>query len=438
MADKPKVALIGAGSRAFGLTVATDLLTFPELDGLTISLMDINKESLELTASFVKRLVQERGLKARVEVTTNRREAIADADYVVASIRSGGMQATKLDLEIPAKYGIEQGVADTLGPGGIFYGLKNASTLLGIARDIEEASPNAVFINYTNPMAINSWVILASTRLKYVGLCHSIPGTARELANYMGIPYEELSYTAAGINHMAWFVELKWNGVNAYPLLNEKLDERVYTDPNHPAYRDLVRVEVFKSVGYYSAEDSNHLSEYLPYFRKDLESLKKYRILNHEERLSLMEKREERKKQEAEKLKSAQALPFNRSGEFGPQVIYAMETGTTTKIYGNVKNTGLIPNLPYGSVVELPVFVDKGGFHPVYVGELPPQLAALNRMDISAQELAVKAILEGSKERVFHALLADPLTSSHLSIREIRKMADEMLEAEAPYLPPLN
>ena len=189
-----------------------------------------------------------------MQVTTDRKEALRGADYVITSIRSGGMEATRLDLEIPAKYGIEQGVGDTLGPGGVFYGLKNASALLEIARDAEELSRDAMLINYTNPMAIVSWAVLDGTRLRYVGLCHSVPGTARELASYMGIAPEELSYAAAGINHMAWFIELVWRGEDAYPILREKLsDPRVYTDPSHPAYNDLVRVEVFKVVGYYSA-----------------------------------------------------------------------------------------------------------------------------------------------------------------------------------------
>ena len=433
------MTLIGAGSHSFSLTLTGDLLTYPELEGMTLSLMDIDEERLASTARIVKRVVEQNGFNAEVQVTTDRKEALRDADYVITSIRSGGMEATRLDLEIPAKYGIEQGVGDTLGPGGVFYGLKNASALLEIARDAEELSRDAMLINYTNPMAIVSWAVLDGTRLRYVGLCHSVPGTARELASYMGIAPEELSYTAAGINHMAWFIELVWRGEDAYPILREKLsDPRVYTDPSHPAYNDLVRVEVFKAVGYYSAEDSNHLSEYLPYFRKDEETLKKYRVLDHADRLRVMEQRAQNDERRRAELESGGKVELRRSGEFATRIIYAMETGNPVKIYANVKNRGVIENLPYESVVEVPALVDGRGVHPTYVGRLPPQLAALNAMDISAQELAARAIEERSRERVFQALLVDPLTSSALTIPRIREMTDEMLRAEAPYLPELR
>ncbi len=439
MPDKIKVAMIGAGSIAFSLTITADLLTYPEFSDITLSLMDINQDRLASTANLVKKAIADNGLRATVEVTTDRKQAIRDADYVVTSIRSGGMDAYRLDMEIPAKYGIEQGVGDTLGPGGIFYGLKNASAIVDIAHDIEEESPDALLINYTNPMAIVSWAVSDMTKVKYVGLCHSVPGTAWTLSLYTGIPYEELDYLAAGINHMAWFIKLMWKGKDVYPLLREKLnDPRVYTDPTHPAYNDLVRVEVFKAFGYYSAEDSNHLAEYLPYFRKNPELLKKYRILDHKERLELMDKRAIRDKERRESLEKSPKIDLKRSNEFAGQIIHAIETRTPTRIYGNVKNHGLISNLPPESVVELPVLVDENGIHPTYVGELPSHLAALNQMDINVQELVVKALKEKSKERVIEALLVDPLTSSILTIPEIKKMGYEMLEAEAPYLPKLT
>ncbi|MCD6510459.1 MAG: alpha-galactosidase [Thermoprotei archaeon] len=435
--SKPKVVLIGAGSHVFGLRLAIDLMSYPELRGLTLSLMDIDKERLEFTARLVKMVAEQNKVDINLQVTTDRREALKDADYVVTSIRAGGMEATHLDLEIPAKYGIEQGVGDTIGPGGVFYGLRNGFALLEICHDMEELCPDAWLLNYTNPMAILCWTVKELTKVKFVGLCHSIPGTANLLARYIDAPPDEISYTAAGINHMAWFIEFKWRGEDAYPLLREKLsDPAVYEDPNHPAYYDLVRVEIFKALGYYVSESSNHLSEYLPYFRKNLKLIEKYRVLSSSMRLERHEKaRAAQDERLREILEKGERIPLRRSREYCAQIIYAMETGTPTKIYGNVENTGLITNLPNGCIVEVPCFVDEGGVHPCYVGSLPPQCAALNRMDINVQELAVRAIAERSKERVFQALLVDPLTSSLLTIEEIRKLTEEMFKAEAKYLP---
>ena len=438
--SKPKVVLIGAGSHVFGLRLAIDLMSFPELRGLTLSLMDIDKERLEFTARLVKMVAEQNKVDINLQVTTDRREALKDADYVVTSIRAGGMEATHLDLEIPAKYGIEQGVGDTIGPGGVFYGLRNGFALLEICHDMEELCPDAWLLNYTNPMAILCWTIKELTKVKFVGLCHSIPGTANLLARYIDAPPDEISYTAAGINHMAWFVEFKWRKEDTYPLLREKLsDPMVYEDPSHPAYYDLVRVEIFKALGYYVSESSNHLSEYLPYFRKNLKLIEKYRVLSSSMRLERHEKaRAAQDERLREILEKGERIPLRRSREYCAQIIYAMETGTPTKIYGNVENTGLITNLPNGCIVEVPCFVDEGGVHPCYVGSLPPQCAALNRMDINVQELAVRAIAERSKERVFQALLVDPLTSSLLTIEEIRKLIEEMFKAEAKYLPKLT
>ncbi len=440
MMSKPKVVLIGAGSHVFGLRLAIDLMSYPELRGLTLSLMDIDKERLEFTARLVKMVAEQNKVDINLQVTTDRREALKDADYVVTSIRAGGMEATHLDLEIPAKYGIEQGVGDTIGPGGVFYGLRNGFALLEICHDMEELCPDAWLLNYTNPMAILCWTIKELTKVKFVGLCHSIPGTANLLARYIDAPPDEISYTAAGINHMAWFIEFKWRGEDAYPLLREKLsDPAVYEDPSHPAYYDLVRVEIFKALGYYVSESSNHLSEYLPYFRKNLKLIEKYRVLSSSMRLERHEKaRAAQDERLREILEKGERIPLRRSREYCAQIIYAMETGTPTKIYGNVENTGLITNLPNGCIVEVPCFVDEGGIHPCYVGSLPPQCAALNRMDINVQELAVRAIAERSKERVFQALLVDPLTSSLLTIEEIRKLIEEMFKAEAKYLPKLT
>ncbi|MDW8061998.1 MAG: hypothetical protein RMJ00_04795 [Nitrososphaerota archaeon] len=239
---------------------------------------------------------------------------------------------------------------------------------------------------------------------------------------------------------MAWFIDFRWRGSDAYPILREKLSvPSIYDNPNHPAYYDLVRIEVFKALGYYVSESSNHLSEYLPYFRKNLKLIERYRVLSSSRRLEMQEKgRKMRDEKFLKILEDGEQLPLRRSGEYCAQIIYAMETGTPTKIYGNVENTGLITNLPYGCIVEVPCMVDDRGVHPCYIGNIPPQCAALNRMNINVQELAVRAIIERSRERVFQALLMDPLTNSLLTIEEIRKLTEEMFEAQSRYLPRLE
>lgn len=435
-----KVALIGAGSHVFGLRLAIDLMSYPELKGLVLSLMDIDRDRLEFTTKLVKIAAEQSKAEVSIHSTTDRREALKDADYVVTSIRAGGMGATRLDLEIPAKYGIEQGVGDTVGPGGVFYGLRNGFALLDICRDMEDLCPDAWLLNYTNPMAILCWVIKELTKVKFVGLCHSVPSTAHLLASYIDAPLNEVSYLAAGINHMAWFIDFRWRGVDAYPILREKLsDPSVYDNPSHPAYYDLVRIEIFKALGYYVSESSNHLSEYLPYFRKNPKLIERYRVLSSSMRLEVQERsRRMRDEKFLKILEEGGQLPLRRSGEYCAQVVYAIETDTPIKVYGNVENTGLITNLPYGCIVEVPCMVNGGGIHPCYIGSIPPQCAALNRMNISVQELAARAVIERSRERVFQALLVDPLTSSLLTVDEIRRLTEEMFEAQSRYLPRLE
>lgn len=438
--SKVKVALIGAGSYVFGLRLAVDLMSYPELKGLTLHLMDIDRDRLDFTTRLVKIAAEHSKAEAHIYSTIDRREALKDADYVVTSIRVGGMDATRLDLEIPAMYGVDQGVGDTIGPGGIFYGLRNGFALLDICRDMEDLCPDAWLLNYSNPMAILCWAVKESTKVKVVGLCHSIPNTAHLLASYIGAPLNEISYLAAGINHMAWFIDFRWREIDAYPILREKLsDPSIYDNPNHPAYHDLVRIEIFKAIGYYVSESSNHLSEYLPYFRKNPKLIEKYRVLSFSTRLEMQEKMRRMRDEKLLKiLEEGGQLPLHRSGEYCAQIVYAMETGTPIKIYGNVENTGLITNLPYGCIVEVPCMVDDGGIHPCYIGSLPPQCAALNRININVQELAVKAILERSRERVFQSLLVDPLTSSLLTIDEIKELAEKMFEAQSRYLPQID
>lgn len=432
-----KIALIGAGSHVFARRLITDFLSYPELRESTISLMDIDEEGLALTTAFAKRVVEQHGFKTKIESTLNRREALEGADYVIVSIRVGGTEANKLDLMIPAKYGVKQGIGDTVGPGGVFYALRHIPVILDICYDMEELCPDALLINYTNPMAMICWAVNDYTRIRNVGLCHSVQGTAAELARYLGAPVEELSYWVAGINHMAWFLELKWRGRDAYPILRERFkDPEVYSRPDaHWAGADIVRVEIFKAFGYFNTESSQHMSEYVPYFRKRPELFERFKLDSPLERLEKMEKKRKRQEEELrELLRENREIPIKRSREYCSEIIYAMETGVPCRINGNVKNDGLITNLLRGCCVEVPCFVDKNGIHPCYVGDLPPQCAALNRTNINVQELGVKAAVEKDKTLAFQAILVDPLTSAVLTIDETRRMVNEMFEAEKEFL----
>ena len=431
-----KIVIIGAGSHVFSRRLIIDILSYPELRKSTISLVDIDKERLDLISSFAKNLVEQYGFKTKIESTTDRRVALDGADYVILSIRVGGLEAYKLDIEIPAKYGVMQAVGDTIGPGGVFYGLRHIPVILDICHDMEDLCPDALLINYTNPMAMICWAINDYTRIKSVGLCHSVQGTAATLARYINAPLNEISYWVAGINHMAWFLEFKWRGKDAYPILREKFKDPDVYMKEEMYLSDIVRIEIFRAFGYFNTESSQHMSEYVPYFRKRPELLQKFRLITPSERLRRLEEAHKKRDEELRRLlREGGKIPIQRSREYCSYIIYSMETGVPNRINGNVKNSGLITNLPQGCCVEVPCLVDEGGVHPCYVGALPPQCAALNRTNINVQELAVKAAVERDKTLAFQAILVDPLTSALLTIEETRKMVDEMFEAEAKYLP---
>ena len=429
-----KIALIRAGSHVFSQNLITDIISYPELRDSTIALMDIAQEPLELITAFAKKIVRQQGFKTKIESTTNRRMALQGADYVINTIQVGGLKALFTDKEITDKNGVNEAVADTIGPGGVFYGARNLPVILDICRDMEELCPDAWLLNYSNPMAIITLAVNDYTRVKTIGLCHSVPNTASQLAKYMGVPEGDVSYWVAGINHMAWFLELKWQGKDAYPLLREKLkDPAIYSAPDaHWAGPDVVRVEIFKAFGYFVTESSVHMSTYVPYFRKRPELIDKFKL----NALSFEQWTESRKKQDAEfklLLSSNRKLPLTHSGEYGSIIIHSMETGQPSRINGNVKNKGLITNLPEGCCVEVPCLVDKEGLHPCYVGDLPPQLAGLNRTNINVQELAVRGIAEGDKTKILQSILLDPLTGAMLTIDETRRMVDELFQANKEY-----
>ncbi len=432
-----KIVIIGAGSHVFTRNLVTDFLSYPELRESTISLMDIDEKRLGLVTAFTKKLVDQQGFDTKVGSTTDRRTALEGADYVVLSIRVGGLEANRPDLEIPAKYGIVQGVGDTIGPGGVFYGLRHIPVVLDICRDMEDLCPEAWLLNYTNPMAMICWAVSDHTSIKNIGLCHSVQGSASELARYLGAPLEEIHYWVAGINHMAWFLELKWKGEDAYPILRERFrDPAVYSGYNaHWAGPDIVRVEIFNAFGYFPTESSQHISEYVPYFRKRPELMERFKLRYRiDAQEGMIERRVRSEEEMRRQVAGDDTIPIMRSSEYCSYIIHSMETGVPRRINANVRNDVLITNLPKGCCVEVPSLVDKGGVHPCYIGDLPPQCAALNRTNINVHELGVLAAVEKDRDLVFQALLVDPLTSAMLTIDEIRNMVDEMFEVEERYL----
>lgn len=436
----PKIAMVGAGSHVFARRLLSDLLSWPSLREATITLMDLDAERLELMAALARKMgrqvAAQYGAGPTIEATTDLRQALADADYVTVSIRVGESRA---HITIPLAYGINQAVGDTTGPGGVFYFLKNGPAILEIARAMEQLCPHALMLNYTNPMVMLCWAIQKSASIRYVGLCHSVQGTAAHLAEYIGAPFEEVSYWAAGINHMAWFLEYRWQGRDAYPLLWQAMQRpEIYE-------QDIVKWELMKYFGAFVSESSIHASEYLPYFRRTPELIDRHtsermwgvprKGLSPEERWVINMARRAEQDAELQRLAASDApLPLDRSNEYCSHILNAIETNVPYVFNGNVQNTGLITNLPQGAIVEVPIMADNCGLHPCYVGELPPALAALNRSSLAVQELAVRGLLERNREFIYQAVQLDPLTASLLPLADIRRMVDEMFAADAAYI----
>jgi len=425
----PKIAMIGAGSVVFANNILGDLLTYPELkDNLHLSLMDIDPERLKASEGYARQRLKKEGSGSCLKATMDLGESLDNSDYVINMIQVGGLDATLLDFNIPAKYGLKQTIADTHGIGGIFRALRTIPRVLEICREMEKRCPEAWLINYSNPMAMNTWAAYRSSPVKVLGLCHSVQLTAAMLANYIEIPFPELRYRAAGINHICWFLKLKHRGENLYPLLFEAMkDPQVYSS-------DPVRFEIMKNFGCFVSESSEHMAEYVPYFipRENLIEKLKIPINEYIRRCQEQEKEFEINKEVAE---GKREIPKHfRSFEYAAPLIHSIETNQTISIYGNIENTGIISNLPAGCCVEAPCLVDGNGVQPIYVGELPPQLSAINRNHIGVQELTVKAVLENKPEYIYYACQLDPLASAMLTLEDINSLANELWQAHAGYL----
>jgi alpha-galactosidase len=434
-----KITFIGAGSLGFTSELVRDILTFPLLENATISLMDIHSERLEWAKKGVEKLVSSGKRPAKVEATLDRAEALKGADVVLTTILAGSTEVWRHDIEIPKKYGVDTNVGDTRGPSGIFRFLRTINPMMDIVRDIEKYCPNAVLLNYTNPMAMLCAALQRQTFLTVTGLCHSVQGTAMMLAEWIGAPFNEIDYLCAGINHQAWYLDYKWNGKDAYPLIHKAITE-------HPEIynEEIVRNEMYLALGKYVTESSGHNSEYNWWFRKRPDLIEKYCThgtgWNPGEYAYILKEYQHNEATWKEQVKERldQYLTqeeLERGQEYAAYIINALKGGEIFKFNGNVPNTHLITNLPEGACVEVPVVVDRAGFHPMYVGALPAECALLTQLSSGIEEMAITASITGDPTMIYRAICHDPLTASVLSLAEIKQMTNDLFAQHKDYLP---
>jgi alpha-galactosidase len=429
---KPKITFIGAGSTVFAKNLLVDILSFPELADSQICLFDIDSERLRTSEVVAHRVARQLAVNPGIEITTDRGQALDGATYAINMIQVGGYRpCTVTDFEVPKKYGLRQTIADTLGIGGIMRALRTVPVLIEMGREMESRCPEVVHLNYANPMAMNCWALARATKIKTIGLCHSVQHTASDLAADIGLPVSEINYVVAGINHMAFYLKFERNGEDLYPLIYKVINEgRVPAD-------NRVRYDMLQRLGYFVTESSEHFSEYVPWYiksgREDL--IERYNIP-----LDEYPRRCERQiagwRQLKDTLEEADSpLQIERSVEYGSGIVHSLETGLPRVVYGNVENRDLISNLPTGCCVEVPCLVDRNGIQPVQIGPIPAHLAALMQTNISVQALTVEAILTGKREHIYHAAMLDPHTATELDLDQIWSLVDDLLAAHKEWLP---
>ncbi len=433
-----KITFIGAGSTVFTRNLTRDILTFERMEDATLCLMDIDAERLDFARRAVQKTVDRGQYPATIVATQDRAEALKDADIVIITVNTHGVDVFRHDVEIPKQYGVDINIGDTRGPAGIFRYLRTAPIMLDIVRDIERYAPNAYLLNYTNPMAMLCRTITRESKIPMVGLCHSVQGTAEMLAGWIGKPMEEITYTCAGINHMAWYLDFQWQRQDAYPLIRQAITERpeVYNE-------EIVRNEMFLALDHYVTESSGHNSEYNWWFRKRPELIEQYCTHGTGWNPGLygyivdrvVEQQKTWREDTRAWLEAPEPMSLERGHEFAAYIINALLGGEPFEFYGNVPNTDLISNLPGNACVEVPVWASAKGFSPVHVGALPPQCAVLTNLSAQVEEMAVEACLTGNARLVYHAILNDPLTAAVLSLAEIREMTQRMFEQNRDYLP---
>ncbi|MBT2229306.1 alpha-glucosidase/alpha-galactosidase [Nonomuraea sp. NEAU-A123] len=425
----PKIAFIGAGSVVFTQGLLADIFAFPELKDSHIALHDIDAERLSTAEAAARHIAAERGARPRITAHADRREALAGADFVINIVQVGMGEATRTDFEIPARYGLRQTIGDTLGVGGIFRALRTFPLLKALGEDIAAVCPEAWLLNYTNPMAMNVQYLAEATGLtRVVGLCHSVYWTMRDLSDLVGVPFEEVTYRAAGVNHQAWVLRFEHDGDDLYPRLDALIagDEQL---------RRRVRVDMYRRLGYYPTETSEHSSEYVPWYLGHDSEIERLR-LPIGAYLDIVDQNVATYDKTRDALAAGAPLPVEGTMEYAPQIIHSITTGTPRTVYGNVPNHGLIANLPARGTVEVPCLVDAMGVQPTRVGELPPQLAALNRAYLSMNDLVVRAALEDDPRHIRHAAMMDPATSGALPVERIWQLCDDMVAAHADRLQP--
>jgi len=438
MSTRKKITFIGSGSVTFTRNLARDILTFPAFSDCEIALMDIDPENLELSRLAVEKIISESGdkCKAKVTATTDRKKALKNADGVLCTIECSDDRTTASDVNVPLKYNISVNIGDTRGPSAIFRFMRTLPFMIEIVRDMEKYCPDAILLNYTNPMAMICRALQGISDIKITGLCHSVQGTAGMLADWLGAPKSEISYLCAGINHQAFYLKYNWNGKDAYPMLKKAI-----TESPEILNAEQVRNDMFLHLGYYVTESSGHNSEYVAWYRKRKDLLEKYCTNGtgwnpgHQRKLWTKEKRNENRRAEFKKFIS-NPVDLKRGEEFASYIFNAVfGDNTIFEFNGNVRNYNLIENLPYGACVEVPVTASKGGLKSAHVGNLPPQLALLCNISSRCEEMAVEGALTGNKEMIYHACYFDPLSSSVLSLEEIKNMADEMFAEHEGWLP---
>jgi alpha-galactosidase len=445
MSANPRITFIGAGSTVFMKNIIGDILQRPATSGATIALMDINPQRLGESEIVASKIIKTLDVKAKVETYSDQKKALQGANFVVVAFQIGGYEpCTVTDFEVPKKYGLRQTIADTLGVGGIMRGLRTVPHLWRICEDMMQICPDAHLLQYVNPMAINTWAISQKyPKIKQVGLCHSVQGTAYELSRDLDIPLDEIRYRAAGINHMAFYLNFEHRQKdgsyrNLYPDLLQGYEDGRFPKPSHwnPRCPNKVRYEMLKRLGYFVTESSEHFAEYTPYFIKEgrEDIIEKFGIPLDEYPKRCIEQIARWKKDAAD-FKSAEKIHVEASKEYASYIVNSIWTGEPSVIYGNQRNNGCITSLPDDCAAEVPCLVDNRGIQPTYVGALPPQLTALIRTNINVQELTVRALVEQKREHIYHAAMMDPHTAAELDLQQIWDLTDDLLAAHGDWLP---
>jgi alpha-galactosidase len=424
-----RIVLVGAGSVEFTRNLLGDFLSYPELSDAEIVLHDIDPDRLKTAQRMAEWTAGALGCSPKIEAHLERRQALTGADVVVDTIQVGGARATQIDFDVPARYGLQYTINDTINVGGVFRGLRTIPVVLDIVRDIEEVCPDAWFLNYTNPMSMLIWAVSERSQVKTVGLCHSVYWTVHSIGGYLGIPPEEIDHLSAGVNHLAFLLRLERDGQDLYPALDKAVDDgRIPPD-------DLVRAVLYKALGYYPTESSEHHAEYNPWFIPKGDLVERLNVPIGEY-LSRVARNLDEFAETKRRLDAGEPFEIEQSGEYAAVIVHSLVTGEPARIVANVPNRGgLIPNLAADACVEVPALVDGLGVHPTAPGPLPAQCAAYIHPAVDAQGLTVRAALDQDRAAIYHAVMQDPIVQARLTIEETWRLTDELIAAEQEWLP---